>query len=81
LPNLARTASKASRSVTAGSEYLSTMGQHDGIGQAVGGVVPAAELVRDGMHVTDIRAREGQPGIGGGQGHSLARHEIGAVAE
>jgi hypothetical protein len=53
--------------------------QHDGIGQAVGGVVPAAELVRDGMHVTDIRARECQPGIGGRQGHFLARHEIGAV--
>ena len=53
--------------------------QHDGVGQPVRRVVQAAELVRDGVHVADVGARERHAGVRRRQRHALARVQVVAL--
>ena len=54
----ARTASSASRSGDRRTQVPQHVRQHDRVGEAVRRVVAAAQLVRDGVHVAHVGARE-----------------------
>ena len=78
-PTLARTARTASFLVMAGLRNFEHVRQHDRVREAVGRMVFAAQLVRDGVDIADVGPRERESRVGRRQRHLLARREVPAV--
>jgi hypothetical protein len=62
-----------------GAQETQHQRQHNGVGQSVGRVVETTQLVRNGMHISDIGAGKGLTRVVGGQRHLFTCCQITAI--